>query len=78
MRSKLASEADGRTFVLVLDQGEEAFAAVTAFANDKAISAAVCPPVETAAVPFRHTKPVSCSPLSNLRGESAAPSVIRP
>jgi len=40
MKSKLASEADGRTFVLVLDQGEEAFAAVTAFANEKAISAA--------------------------------------
>ncbi len=29
-----------RTFVLVLDQGEEAFAAVTSFANEKAISAA--------------------------------------
>src|SRR3979409_2003220 len=40
MKSKLASEADGRTFVLVLDQGEEAFAAVTAFVNEKAISAA--------------------------------------
>ena len=40
MRSKLASETDGRTFVLILDQGEEAFAAVTAFANEKAIKAA--------------------------------------
>ena len=30
----------GRTFVLILDQGEEAFAAVTDFANNKAISAA--------------------------------------
>ena len=31
---------DGRTFVLILDLGEEAFAAVTAFANEKAINAA--------------------------------------
>lgn len=40
MKSKLASEGHGRTFVLILDQGEEAFAAVTAFANEKAIKAA--------------------------------------
>jgi predicted DNA-binding protein with PD1-like motif len=40
MRFKLASEDDGRTFVLILDQGEEAFAAITAFANEKAIQAA--------------------------------------
>jgi predicted DNA-binding protein with PD1-like motif len=40
MRFKLASEDDGRTFVLILDQGEEAFAAITAFANEKAINAA--------------------------------------
>jgi uncharacterized protein len=40
MRFKLASEVDGRTFVLILDQGEEAFAAVAAFANENAISAA--------------------------------------
>jgi predicted DNA-binding protein with PD1-like motif len=40
MKSKLASEDDGRTFVLILDQGEEAFAAVTAFANAQAINAA--------------------------------------
>jgi predicted DNA-binding protein with PD1-like motif len=40
MKSKLASEDDGRIFVLILDQGEEAFAAVTAFANEKAIKAA--------------------------------------
>ena len=40
MKSKLASENNGRTFVLILDQGEEAFAAVTAFANEKAIEAA--------------------------------------
>ena len=40
MKFKLASEDDGRTFVLVLDQGEEAFAAVTAFSNEKAINAA--------------------------------------
>jgi predicted DNA-binding protein with PD1-like motif len=40
MKSKLASENNGRTFVLILDQGEEAFAGVTAFANEKAIEAA--------------------------------------
>jgi predicted DNA-binding protein with PD1-like motif len=40
MKFKLASEDDGRTFALILDQGEEAFAAVTAFANEKAIGAA--------------------------------------
>ena len=40
MRSKLASEDEGRTFVLILDQGEEAFAAMTAFANEKAIRGA--------------------------------------
>ena len=44
MKFKLASEDDGRTFVLVLDQGEEAFAAVTAFANEKAIKAATKQP----------------------------------
>jgi predicted DNA-binding protein with PD1-like motif len=40
MKFKLASANDGRIFVLVLDQGEEAFAAVTAFADEKAIKAA--------------------------------------
>jgi len=40
MKFKLASEHDGRTFVLILDQGEEAFGAITAFANEKAIKAA--------------------------------------
>jgi predicted DNA-binding protein with PD1-like motif len=40
MRFKLASEHDGRTFVLILDQGEEALAAITAFANEQAINAA--------------------------------------
>ena len=40
MKSKLASEGDGRTFVLILDQGEEALAAITAFANGQAIDAA--------------------------------------
>jgi predicted DNA-binding protein with PD1-like motif len=40
MKFKLASENDGRIFVLILDQGEEAFAAVTAFADEKAIKAA--------------------------------------
>jgi uncharacterized protein len=40
MRFKLASEHDGRTFVLILDQGEEALAAITAFANGQAIDAA--------------------------------------
>jgi predicted DNA-binding protein with PD1-like motif len=44
MKSKLASGGDGRTFVLILDQGEEAFAAVTAFANEKAIKAATKQP----------------------------------
>jgi predicted DNA-binding protein with PD1-like motif len=40
MRFKLASEHDGRTFVLILDEGEEALAAMTAFANEQAINAA--------------------------------------
>jgi predicted DNA-binding protein with PD1-like motif len=40
MRFKLASEHDGRTFVLILDQCEEALAAMTAFANEQAINAA--------------------------------------
>src|SRR5437868_15526210 len=40
MKSKLVSEDGGRTFVLILDQGEEAFAAVTALANERAITAA--------------------------------------
>ena len=40
MRFKLASEHDGRTFVLIPDQGEEALAAMTAFANEQAINAA--------------------------------------
>jgi hypothetical protein len=40
MKFKLASEDDGRTFVLILNQGEEAFAAVTSFANEKSIGAA--------------------------------------
>jgi uncharacterized protein len=40
MKFKLASEHEGRTFVLVLDQGEEAFASVTSFANENAIRAA--------------------------------------
>jgi predicted DNA-binding protein with PD1-like motif len=40
MRFKLASEHDGRTFVLILDQGEEALAAMTAFANEQAINVA--------------------------------------
>ena len=40
MRFKLASEHDGRTFILILDQGEEALAAMTAFANEQAINAA--------------------------------------
>ena len=40
MKSKVAFEDGGRTFVLILDQGEEAFAAATAFADAKAITAA--------------------------------------
>ena len=38
MKFKAAFEDGGRTFVLILNQGEE-FAAVTDFANDKAITA---------------------------------------
>jgi len=41
MRSKLVAETGGeRTFVLVLDTGEEAFAAVTAFAADAGLHGA--------------------------------------
>ena len=40
MKSKLVSEHDGRTFVLILEPSEEAFAAMTAFANEQAIGAA--------------------------------------
>lgn len=40
MRYKLASEHEVRTFVLILDEGGEAFEAITSFANQKAISAA--------------------------------------
>lgn len=41
MKSKLvASASDERTFVLVLDPGEEALAAITRFARDKGISGA--------------------------------------
>jgi predicted DNA-binding protein with PD1-like motif len=41
MHAKLVSENAGqRTFVLILDAGEEAFAAITAFARQKEFSAA--------------------------------------
>jgi predicted DNA-binding protein with PD1-like motif len=40
MKFKVAFEDGGRTLVLILDQGEEASAAVTAFADAKAITAA--------------------------------------
>src|SRR5579862_4189313 len=41
MKSKLVAETAGeRTFVLVLDPGEEAFSAITRFAADNHISAA--------------------------------------
>jgi predicted DNA-binding protein with PD1-like motif len=50
MRFKLASEHDGRTFVLILDQGEEALAAMTAFANEQAASVAAIGAFESAKV----------------------------
>lgn len=41
MRSRLAAdEGSERTFVLILDEGEEAFAAITAFAADKGLNSA--------------------------------------
>ncbi|CCV05686.1 conserved hypothetical protein [Mesorhizobium metallidurans STM 2683] len=41
MKSQLVSEASGqRTFVVVLDTGEEAFAALTSFATDQNIGGA--------------------------------------
>lgn len=40
MRSKSVKEGSNRVFVLVLDQGEEAFAAITAFANRERIEGA--------------------------------------
>lgn len=40
MKSKTIVRGDERTFVLVLDQGEETFKAITDFANEKNISGA--------------------------------------
>lgn len=41
MRSRLAAEeGSARTFVLILDEGEEAFAAITRFAADNGLSGA--------------------------------------
>jgi uncharacterized protein len=40
MKSRAVSDGRERTFVLVLDQGEEAFKAITEFANKEAISGA--------------------------------------
>ena len=41
MKSRLAAEEGSeRTFVLILDEGEEAFAAITAFASAQGLSAA--------------------------------------
>jgi hypothetical protein len=41
MKSKLVAEsADERTFVLILDPGEEAFSTITGFAEREAVSAA--------------------------------------
>jgi predicted DNA-binding protein with PD1-like motif len=40
MRSKSVKEGSNRVFVLVLDQGEEAFAAINAFANRERIEGA--------------------------------------
>ena len=40
MKSKSVTSGEERVFVLILDQGEEAFKAITSFANEKAISGA--------------------------------------
>jgi len=40
MKSKSVAGADERTFVLILDPGEEAFKAITDFANQQGISGA--------------------------------------
>jgi uncharacterized protein len=40
MKSKSIDGASERTFVLILDQGEEAFKTITAFANQQGISGA--------------------------------------
>ena len=41
MKSKsVAHESDQRTFVLILDQGEEAFASISRFAEEEHITAA--------------------------------------
>jgi len=40
MKSKSVASGEQRTFVLILDQGEEAFKAITDFANEQSISGA--------------------------------------
>ena len=40
MKSRTVREGDERTFVLILDQGEEAFATITGFANRERVAAA--------------------------------------
>ena len=40
MKSKSVAAGEERTFVLILDQGEEAFRAITDFANKQGISGA--------------------------------------
>ena len=40
MKSKQVKEGPGRVFVLILDQGEEAFQAITDFANRERIDGA--------------------------------------
>jgi predicted DNA-binding protein with PD1-like motif len=40
MKSKSVASGEERTFVLILDQGEEAFKAITDFANKQSISGA--------------------------------------
>jgi predicted DNA-binding protein with PD1-like motif len=40
MKSKSVAAGEERTFVLILDQGEEAFKAITDFANKQGISGA--------------------------------------
>ena len=38
MKSKSVKDREERTFVLILDQGEEAFKAITEFANREALA----------------------------------------
>src|ERR1700755_1322759 len=59
MKSKSIDGASERTFVLILDQGEEAFKTITAFANQQGISGASVSAVGA----FAEAK-VACSDLA--------------